>query len=540
MSTSTPPSSADKRRRMDEGDDEDSHTVTTLTSVGPLASVKPSQGGSSSSVNVVDDSESEDDDNKINRGTVLRKFTADVERKPTTKGKANVFIKCGVAACKRTFWGWAPFQRHLEEKHLDEKDVKETLSKLEVTKPQRSGSGASSTTSARTQTTITSFARIPITSEGDVRNGVARLLIEKDLSLDFVESEAFRNCLNLAVTFARTTSAREITLPRRDAFANNHIFGPQGLVEEMTGRAVNESMASVEQYGATLVHDGRTNVNGICLEAYQLEFGKGVIFLSSRDPGTSSKDASWYVRQYESFLVTASPIRSLQETSSSSSSSSSSQPATEDLAGPLLTKLVAQSTVAVATDGGSACSKAALQAQQIYGVIAVRCSLHNLNRVCVHVIDVKKVPFLRETWRKFTQVFGVFNWTMLSRFLANTKNGKVLLRAPDTRLIYIPLVAARMLAMIPNCLEVAGKVEVQQYMAKQSVDNRARFDEAVMLLKDALFVVGLTVLATCLTPLVLLAKELDRGVCNMPLVKWGWVNLAGQFGGSLDRVTGRA
>jgi hypothetical protein len=118
--------------------------------------------------------------------------------------------------------------------------------------------------------------------------------------------------------------------------------------------------------------------------------------------------------------------------------------------------------------------------------------------------------------------------------LSQTPKGRALKRAPDTRLIFIPLVAARFIEMLPNCRQVVSDMRVTAAMKNRKVEQRNLLAAVAGYLQDTEFILGMRVLANCFLPLVYLARELDRGECNFPLVKVGWLGLAANIGKALN------
>jgi hypothetical protein len=300
------------------------------------------------------------------------------------RSNSNILLECDL--CDLKVWNFINFASHLEKKHNNNSSVTEAVKSYRAGLQARKPLSTDKPKVGGVQTSIEHFAVHAHVDKERMHAAVARYVVECDLPFSHVDNPAFQKLMNQTCAFSRSTASSSYIPPNRKSLADNHIFGPQGLVETIVGGEIDFHITHARAFGTLLISDGRTNINGACIDAYLLEGASGSLFIDNVDPRDRVKNAAYYTESWRRFL-----------------SHRQNEVASESMR--RVDQLLC-TVVGIATDGASASISGALKASQEFGVITVRCAVHNLNRVLVH--QVEKVPLLKEAWKKYIQVLQVY------------------------------------------------------------------------------------------------------------------------------------
>lgn len=290
----------------------------------------------------------------------------------------------------------------------------------------------------------------------------------------------------------------DVDLKSAETFEKNWI-GPRLLRDK---RQVIEGFTEpAKKCGLTVVIDGRKNAARKSMEAMIVECIHGFALLKNRCPPPGlKKDATWVTAYLRENLINFEDAGDFKD--------------------------LLKYTVALVTDNAKASVNASQDLELLCGIFSVRCQLQSLNGLLVHIFDeIQSLKWLQEQTKVF---FTAFMDIHRMREYIEHKSQKVVFRFVDTRMIFTPVVYARlaeMKASVKDALLIPSFSDLLRE-SDSTTAEKSKVLKAVAVVRDNRFWALVEFASTAFLPVTLLARELDKGIPNAPLAIWGWYYLS--------------
>lgn len=245
---------------------------------------------------------------------------------------------------------------------------------------------------------------------------IADFLVTCKLALSTVDKPEFRDLLKTAMNFGAAehkSVLEKYKLPSRRTLIEEHIEGPEGLLQEKVSDATARLQTSCETYGATLLFDGAKDANGKGLEVFMVQTGPHQALLWDGIPQDESKNTEWMKKNirgliegnmnFETMTVldssTTEAAAELPTSSSSSAAAISSSSSTarvkrqKQVVNSHFAKLftLGEHIFAMGGDNAATPVKASLELEKEIGVLPFGCVGHAFSRSYQHICSIAEI-----------------------------------------------------------------------------------------------------------------------------------------------------
>lgn len=330
-----------------------------------------------------------------------------------------------------------------------------------------------------------------------VYDATAEFFILHNMPLSIVESPAFNKMRSEFEESGRKGMAR-VEFGCAKTFEANVI---QPTIERERVNVLELHGKVAKTFGVTVVIDGRKNAAKKAMEAMMIETKHGYALVKNRAPPPGKKkNVIWYLDLLKTNLVTF-----------------------ED-AGPF--KPILECAVAVVTDGATAPVNASAHLEKNYGILAVLCQLHALNRLIVHLFE--KIEPLKSLMKDVNVFFEAFLDIQRFREYLESKTGKSIFRFVNTRMLYIPIVFGRLWELKSKIKDTVLSEEFKTILEAPDTNEKekGKARNARDIVRSDIFWGRVHFASTAFLSITLLARELDRGIPNIAVCYWGWYKLS--------------
>lgn len=332
---------------------------------------------------------------------------------------------------------------------------------------------------------------------------LANLIIAEDLPFSFVESRFLKDFSFAIANYVATTNdinLKSLHFGTRTTFNKKYI---EPTCEQIESEALKALEKKSQTYGASLLHDGRKDVNGKSIELSLIYIhGSPPILFQLEVPNCQRKDKDYFSQYYENIFKKKNNKFS---------------------------KLI-DNIVCICTDGASAPFAAANIFASTNGILYCKCLLHIANRVLAHCFT--SVEALRDMLNKANKVISFFKHEMVEDLLIPLAHKKVKCFAP-TRMVYTQEVFATLVKLKGYLHEVIYIKDLVDQVNKNQI-LKAKREAALLVMNDTSFWLYSEFIGDVFEPLVKLGRENDRKYSNNEYALIMWNELSRKIEISMD------